>query len=293
MAFETGIVTNASGSFTLAHQNLLELIKNKLTSAAFMGAGQNWVAEEYVSTGNHRLIVRGPGLSGTDQIYVGIELYHDQTADYYNCQVRGFTGFVPGNTFATQPGSHLNGLGVPLHNQSISYWLVANGQRFALALKVGTPVYESFYLGKFFPYASPSQYPYPICAIGMLTSAAATRFSDTIHFMGYKGNVVNLQMRFVTGVWQNPQAWPWNNVNLSAAAGLDFSLRETPTDNYPLLPVVLNDTINIYGELDGIFFVSAFNNVVENTITIGSDTYLVVQDVFRTGFRDYYALKLA
>jgi hypothetical protein len=255
-----------------------------------MGAGQTWAVERYVTTGDHELILRGPGLSGTEEIYIGIKLYHNADADYYNCKIAGFTGYVSSNTFETQPGAS-GMLGVPLHNQSITYWLIANGQRIALAAKVGTPVYESFYIGKFLPYATPSQYPYPVIAAGMLSSASATRFSDTNHSMPYKGTRANCQMRLVDGVWKQPDAWPWNN---GALAGSTYQMRESPTDHYPVLPVVLNDsTPNIYGELDGIYFVSGFNNAVENTITIGGDTYLVVQDVWRTSHIDYYAMKLA
>ena len=289
MAFETGTITNASGSFSLAHQNFLERLKNQLSSSVFMGAANVWVVERYVVTGDFELIVRGPGLGGTDQIYMGIKLYHDVGADYYNCKVAGFTGYAPNNSFETQPGISGN-LGVPLHNLSITYWLIANGQRFAVAAKVGTPVYESFYLGKFLPYATPGQYPYPVVAAGMLTSAALTRFSDTAQSMPYKGNRVNLQMRFVDGVWKQPTAWPWTNADI---AGATVQLRESPTDTYPLLPVILTDTApNIYGELDGIFHVSGFNNAVENLIQISGVDYLVMQDVYRTSHIDYYAMRL-
>lgn len=303
MAYETGTVTNTSGSFSLAHQNLLELIKNKVTSTAFMGTGNTWTVERYVTTGNHELILRGPGLSGTEQIYVGLMTYQDSSADYYNLLVAGFTGYVSSNAFGTQPG-YSGAIGVPMHNLSITYWLVANAQRIALAAKVGTPVYESFYIGKFLPYATPSQYPYPVCAAGMLNGATATRFSDTSHSMPYKGNRANLKIRFVDGSWKQPYCWPWNNLLLANTGSTsDFQLRETPTDHYPLLPVILTDaepsiyinqpSNNTYGELDGIYYVSGFNNVVENTITVGSDTFLVVQDVWRNSHIDYYALKLS
>lgn len=289
MAYETGTVTDSSGSFALAHQNLLEQIEAQVTSEVFMGAGQAWTTLRYVATGDHELILQGPGLAGTEEIYVGIKLYHSVDSDYYNCKVAVFTGYVSGNTFETQPGAS-GMLGVPLHNQSITYWLVANGQRIALAGKVGTPVYESFYIGKFLQYATPSQYPYPVVAAGMLNSASATRFSDTAHSMPYRGARSNMQMRFVDGSWKQPEIWPWNNTRLTS----NPKLRECPTDHYPLLPLTLSDsTPNIYGELDGIFHVSGFNNAVENTITIGADTYLVVQDVWRTAHETYYAMKLA
>ena len=62
---------------------------------------------------------------------------------------------------------------------------------------------------------------------------------------------------------------------------------------YSILPVVLNDNAaNVYGELDGIVFVSGFDNAVENTFILGGKDYVVIQDVSRTGFYDYYAMRL-
>ena len=152
-------------------------------------------------------------------------------------------------------------------------------------MKVGTPVYEHFYIGKFFPYARPSQYPYPVICAGMLNGAAATRYSDTSHSMPYKGNRANLGMRFNTGVYIQVEAWPWNN---SYLASTTTQLRDT-NDHYSLLPVMLSNTNGIYGELDGICFISGFNNVTENTC---GPNYVVLQDVSRTGFTDYIAFKL-
>ncbi len=288
MAYETGTITNASGSFSLAHQNLLERLHDQLSDSTFM-AGDEWTVMRYVTTGDHELILRGPGLSGTEEIFVGIKLYHDETNDYYNAKIAGFTGYAPSNTFETQPGISVQN-GVPLHNLSITYWLIANGQRFALAAKVGTPVYESFYLGKFLPYATPGQYPYPVCVIGALDAASATRFSNTAQSMGYKGNQPDCQMRFVDGLWRTPRMWPFDNGHI---AGGTTRLRETPTDYYPLVPLILcDDTPNVYGELDGIYYVSGFNNAVENIVQVGGVDYLVVQDVYRTGHTDYYAMRL-
>ena len=40
-----------------------------------------------------------------------------------------FTGYVPGNSFDTQPGAKLSG--VPCHNNAVTYYLTANPQRIA------------------------------------------------------------------------------------------------------------------------------------------------------------------
>lgn len=275
MPHEIGFVDNSGG--TLAHYKMLEKIRDLAVASGF------WEVMRYdTSIANRELILKGEGYTGTEEIYIGVRTYQDASADYYNLCVATFTGYVSGNSFDNQPSARLSG--VPAHNQRIDYWLTVNPQRIACCMKVGTPVYEHFYIGKFFPYARPSQYPYPMICGGMLNGATATRFSDTSHSIPYKGNRANLGMRFNTGVYLQPETHPWNNSFLTGTT----QLRDT-NNSYPLLPVILNDANGTYGELDGIRYVSGFNNVVESTC--GND-WVVFQDVSRTGFTDYIALKL-
>lgn len=275
MPHAIGFVDNTGG--TLAHYKMLDKIREVAIASGF------WQVMRYDTTiANRELILKGQGFTGTEEIYVGVRTYQDASADYYNLCVATFTGYVAGNTFDTQPGVRLSG--VPAHNQRIDYWLSVNPQRIICCMKVGTPVYEHFYIGKFFPYARPSQYPYPMICGGMLNGATATRFSETSHSMPYKGNRVNLGMRFNTGIYLTPESHPWNNNYLAG----ETQLRDT-NNNYPLLPIILNDGNGVYGELDGIRFISGFNNVTENTCGY---EWVVLQDVSRTGFIDYIAFKL-
>ena len=278
MPHAIGFVDNSGG--TLAHYKMLDKIREVALASGF------WQVMRYsTSVADRELILKGQGFSGTEEIYIGFRTYQSSSADYYNLLAATFTGYVPSNTFDTQPGVAL--CGVPAHNQRIDYWLTVNPQRIACCMKVGTPVYEHFYVGKFFPYARPSQYPYPVICGGMLDGAAITRFSDTAHSMPYKGNRINLKMRFNTGVYLQPECWPWNNIYLAGNSS-QTQMRDT-NNNYPLLPIVLSDTNGIYGELDGVRYISGFNNVVENTC--GPD-WVVFQDVSRTGFIDYITLRM-
>jgi hypothetical protein len=60
------------------------------------------------------------------------------------------------------------------------------------------------------------------------------------------------------------------------------------------MPIVLhNNSSTIYGELDGIYYISGFQQGVENTLVIGGVTYVVMQDVYRTGFGDYFAIRMS
>lgn len=277
MPHEIGFVDNTGG--TLAHYKMLEKIKD-------FASANGWTVLRYDDvSANRELILKGTGLSGTEEIFVGFRTYQDSNADYYNLLAGVFTGYVAGNSFDTQPGARLSG--VPAHNNRIDYWLTLNGQRIALAMKVGTPVYESCYVGKCLPYGRPSQYPYPVVCGGMLTGAAATRFSDTSHSIPYKGNRINMALRSNDN-WVQVYCYPWGNAAIAGTA----QLRDTG-DVYHLLPIELHDnTANLWGALDGIFYISGFNNAVENTLVIDGKTYVVIQDVGRNGFADYYAMRM-
>lgn len=263
-----------------------------VTQGAATAAGIAYDILRYDTSGtNHELIMMAPGLTGLEEIYFGLRTYHDVGADYYNLLAGMFTGYVPGNSFDTQPGAAL--AGVPAHNNRIDYWLSMNGQRIAMGMKVGTPVFEHFYLGKFLPYSRPSQYPYPVVCGGMLVGAAATRFSETAHDFYLRGNNARGQLRTPAG-WINMHCYPWGDAFIAgnSTSGTSMQLRDTESE-YALLPVELHDnSANLYGQLDGIHYISGFNNAVENTLTIGADDYVVMQSVARTGHTDYYAMRL-
>lgn len=277
-------VGNVQNTGTLAHYMMLDVIKT------FAQANGYTILRYNTGIANRELIMQAPGLSGSDQIFMGFRCYQDSTNDYYNMTAMVCTGYVSSSTFDTQPGVVM--CGIPAHNNRIDYWLSLNGQRIILAMKVGTPVYESAYVGKFLPYATPSQYPYPVVCAGMLSGEATTRFSDTTQSIPYKGNRNQMRMRFNDGVWKTPECWPWNQTYSYGYSGSNYNLKDT-NNSYPMFPVVLGDsTSGVYGELDGIFYISGFNNVTENTLVIGGVTYVVIQDVYRTGFKDYYAMRL-
>ena len=251
---------------------------------------EGWTTNRYdTSTDTHELLMAAPGYTGPDgdvNAYVGFRSYESVASDYYNVSVAGFTGYVADNTFVTQPGYVESG--VPAHNQRIDYWVTVNDRRVAFGLKVGTPVYESAYVGFMLPYATPRQFPYPLVCGGMLTGVPATRFSDTSHSIPYKGNRANFKLRGVSGSYLQPYTHPWGNGRLAGSHGI------RPTDTYyPLPRVVLYDSgPNVYGELDGIHYITGFDNLVENTLVIDGVTYVVIQDAWRNGFIDYYALRL-
>ncbi|MDH0494244.1 hypothetical protein [Comamonas aquatica] len=277
MPHQIGFVEAGGGK--LAHQKMLEVV-------ATFAATHGWAVLRFDDTlVNHELILKAPGLSGEEEIFMGLRCYQNANADYYNLTAAAFLGYVPSNSFAAQPGAQLSG--VPAHNNRIDYWLTINGQRLVLAMKVGTPAYEALYIGKMLPYARPTQYAYPMVVGGMLNGEPATRFSDTSHSIPFKGDRTNLKLWFIDGLWKQPLVYPWSSYNLTTAR----QIRDTG-GYYPLMPCQLHFSNNLVGELDGVYQVSGFNSAVENTLMQDGVEYVVIQDVARNGFVDYFAMRL-
>jgi len=282
MPHKIGYVDNSDG--TLAHYKMLETIHD-------FAAANGWQVLRYdTASENRQLILKGSGYTGAEEIFVGFRTYQNAAADYYNLLAGVFTGYVAANSFDTQPGVMLSG--VPAHNLRIEYWLTLNPQRITLAMKVGTPVYEHAYVGKMLPYARPSQYPYPVVCGGALTGAEAKRFSDTEHASYFRGGRANMRLRLNDG-WAQPYCYPWSDAMI-AGGGSSVSSRSMRDTNgvHLLLPVELHGSANVYGALDGIHYISGFNNTVESTLTIDGHGYVVMQDVWRTSHNAYYAMRL-
>lgn len=297
----SGNVGNATVGTTFTHAKITFLISDGATdfivndtftipvTESANPVASRWQVLRYdTAVAPRELILKSLGLSGTEEIFVGFRSYQDAGADYYNLSVAGFTGYTPGNSFITQPGYFESG--IPAHNLSIGYWLRSTANGIYFALKVGTPVYTVGIAAKALAYALPTQFPYPLVVGGMLSGIPATRFSDTTQSTPFKGNRANFKMRFVDGVWTQVHTWPWSSTHI---AGATTQIRETGTI-YTLQPITLHNNSNgVYGAIDGVYHISGFNNVVENTLTIGGKLYVVVQDVYRTGFNDYIALEMS
>ena len=140
------------------------------------------------------------------------------------------------------------------------------------------------------PYATPSQFPYPIMVGATLPSDSGTRWSDTsAGHSAFAYAPASLALRNVVGSWISPDLHP----TAPGSAAL-YNYRPAPGDSYPLLPIELNDGgPNRYAYLDGVYFVPGYSAAVEDVVQIGGTDYLMVKNVFRNGVRDYFAVRLA
>jgi hypothetical protein len=286
----------------------------------------DWESQRYTTSGEYEFIAKGTGLEEADEIYVGIRTFSSEAGDYYNWELCGFTGFSSGLTFDNQPGaiaSSPNRPRISLFDDSIPYWFVGDGRRVIVVAKVST-VYQIAYLGLLNPYLPPSIMPYPLVIAGTHTGYSGERWSvqDATHSLGVmQPNCCNTSgtesdilanprssCRFWDSQWHGIQnsyyhanasqtdwkaLWPYcryNNVRFN-------SVRANINDgSYVLVPVILHmrsPVQGIFGELDGIYYITGFNQAVENVVTIDEVDYLVVQNVYRNGIFDYCAVRLS
>lgn len=216
MAWETGTATD--------YKNLLLKLKDFLTTnATLVAAGQAWEVLRYDSaSAEHELILKGKGLGGSDEIFVGIRTETNAGSDYYNWILYGMTGYSSGAAISGQPGALNFTEGQPkvlLMNATIKYWFVANGRYVHMVAKVSS-VYESMFLGFITPYGPPTSYPYPLLVGGSFSQQYANattyipRWSDTSlrhsafpfavgrWTSSYSGRVaLGAQAAFFFGVW--------------------------------------------------------------------------------------------
>ncbi|HUV85085.1 MAG TPA: hypothetical protein VMV86_05200, partial [Methanosarcinales archaeon] len=169
------------------HPNMdeLEAIDDAVGSGE---SSQAWTVNRWVDnrdsgeTEQTELIMNGPGLAGTDEIYVGIQCEESVSDDYYNWKLMGCTGYSSGSTFLNQPSCTQGRLPrMLLWDQSMPYWFVGNGRRCIVVAKVSS-VYECMYLGFGLPYGLPSEYPYPMVVGGAACPDATVidlRYSST------------------------------------------------------------------------------------------------------------------
>jgi hypothetical protein len=251
---------------------------------------------------------KAPGLSGSEVIYLNVQAFHNTSAGYYNWRLAGALGYNASQPFAAQPGVSPFGF-MPAWTGSIPYTFIANGQRVIVIAQVGT-VFESCYLGKFNPYGSPSQYPYPV-AIGGSAAAANTLYSDTSYNHQAFFDPLQLNICMPDNSWtyarnndtggsgQNAiTVWPWRygSQNTQQPTWLQANL----DGSYPLFAARIEErqpqgygvtaTPNLLGELDGVFFTSGVGLSQGSTITVGSATYLALQNIFRTAANNFAAI---
>lgn len=313
----------------VSHTALFDALITFLTSDATLSAAtQNWTVS-WTHTGGQQsgIVLKGPGLAEQDEVYVGLRLWSDADSDQYWIELAGMTGVIP---TATDYRGHINPS--PYYRMFVdsgtqSYWFVASGRRFIVVNKIST-IFESAYAGLMLPYATPFTYPYPLFvggAAGTVSTYApmSWRSVDAAHrcFVSpYYTAGDNFYSR-AAGAGMLDPAGQWLAVASAQSGGQVAQVGVAPEESmgqwgynfewtgeyirsrqmtcfggdYAVWPVTLVQALptdQTFGVLDGAFRCQGIANAAENLITVGSTNYLVVQNAFRTGIGEYWALRL-
>jgi hypothetical protein len=288
-----------------------------------------WTVERwdtnYDGAGGYELVLSGPGVSGSDGVLVAITTWANTTEGGYNWCLNGYTAFSSMLEFFTQVGSASSSKsGLPqvlLNNSAMQYWFFANGRRICGAVKVAGAYYASFYLGYYLPYGLPNTFPYPLViggSSGYSTASSEQAYSNTSvynrgYVNGYHPSSVDEAVEAANSLLLYNATWysfgNFNSHNDSAGSDarntwpfvvgdraqtlLTWYVSKNPNDEPPLFPVVLTmrvPSVNVLGELQGVFAVMCDDIVAEDTITVDGKVYVVFQNGLLTASNDFYAI---
>jgi len=312
------------------------IVSDNWTIASTAGAlgSQAWIVKRWEA--NTTVFLEGPGLSATDNIFINIEAYKDPGNNLYNWKIRGADGYSDLFGIDNQLNASPDGTYLGLWDDVIPYWFYASGRRFIVVAKV-TTIYHSCYAGFYLPFATPTEYPYPIMIAASLGNVTDTytetgTYDDDSPISMSIGCIVRpalrgMFFRDLNGGWEpvmcnyqdtlitshsNAIVHPYaEGTQQPTKGGLGFllvtKLRDGLGGDYALTPCTIirtgynynknslqhddSELLSVWGEFDGPVHISGFGNAVENTVTVGGDTYDVFQNAFRTGTEDYYAIK--
>lgn len=292
------------------YSNLLALLKT-------FALANGWTSLEDTAD---KLVLQGEGLGGTDEINIAFQKYANAGSGAYGWRLNGYSSYVgTGSNFLGQPGAiqttQISGGGypsLPLWNSTIPYWFIGNERRLIVIAKVGT-TYQMAYLGFFLPFASPSQYPYPLAIGGSFINSAGNTEG---HYAGASGATCAFWTALsnstsISSMMSRLPGGSWYSVANSSSEGAQNSfgmfpynqadnvyMRDAVDGSAILTPIEIHQSSTSpvshhrLGELDGVYHVSGFSQSAENIITIGGDDHLVVPNIFRSGVEDFAAIKL-
>lgn len=293
MAYESGAATN--------HNNLLTLLIAFLTTD--LPATQQWsVLADRTESDQRCVYLHGPGLAGTDNIYVGIRVKTDADDIVYHWELRAMAGYNSAAGFESQVGVS-NPHYMPLYNSSMPYHFFATGRHFKVAALVENTVWANCYAGFILPYALPSEYPYPIF-VGGNSPLVTERYSSeaaTYRAFWQPGNILSggggCGLRFVSGEWLQfsdsgsdddyGRIWPYYNDVLPMSANLDATQNTIPV----MLYTGRWDGV-VIGELDGVAYIAGHNTTPGDTITDNNgDVWVVFNGCAQSGLGNQSAFK--
>lgn len=285
--------------------------------------GQDWLqvyqdlsqdnagADEYSGQLLQEVVLRNSGVGYKDNVFVGAREWQDVGNSRWginlniyekfdtvyeaavapwnaNSSKTGKTTYSATGNWSTHPSIYLK------DEETIAYWFIANKRRIIVIARTASTLYMSMYIGFGKRIATPEEYSHPGIILGNqvgdLNFATASLVDITnIGASPYNGLAITPENNYIYAVSGLSAGW------IFADSGM---VKKSTNDKITLQPCYLRSTeqANPNGkllfELDGIYKILCDSVVAEDTITIGGDTYLVVPNIYRSNYYDYFAVKL-
>lgn len=274
------------------------------------------------------LYLQGQGSSGTDQIIVGMQTYRNVGNNVFGIKIQGYTAFDNTLTFATMPGvSPPCFTAMEIVSFNCFFWVT--GRRIMVAARIGTTDIL-FEFGYILPFATANQYPYPLMISGSVQDATYNYQQNNFGQSSMPDPCPNgCQIRWVDGTWLTVAHYNNNNAaRTSALTNANAYMFQPLRDNsatdgaensnvaselalftqysaasqiissseigaYPLYAVILTNANQLVGQVDGLFVIPGQGLSAGDTVTVGSDTYDVFHNTWRTEFPDFFCIKRA
>ncbi len=273
--------------------------------------------------------LQGQGSEAGDNIIVGFRTYSNAPDFVFGAEIRGYTEYDATLTWDTMPGVSPS-CWAAFAGVSFQAWFWVNGRRILATARVGGLYDITFMVGFFLPYGTHSQYPYPLLISGsMVDNTQPYTRADLDHScIPDPGGFNGVYFRWIDGTWQGICHYGGAAPNLGyrSTQGNAFALYphvdQSPSDGaeyggqqlygemqliqnwsiggaqfsavevnaYPLLPIVINSSNQLPGQLDGIYYVPGNGLNPGDTLTIGGVIYDVFHNCWRSNAFNFYCM---
>ena len=307
-ATATPTIFTVVGSVSGAQANATQAIpySNDYVSFTINDGNPDFITGDYftMAVTEFGVALKGKGLSGTDEIFINFRWFKNTANGRYSLAFRGAQGYDPTGLYTSQPGGSSE-VAIPTWDDPMPYWFYANGRRFIVFCKSST-VITSGYFGWILPFGLPAEYLFPTYVAGSMYDKdhAFDSASDTLRGF-FDPNVNSAWLNTPDNSWLGianknysegghiyvSNSWPWGGVY-----DLVGTIREgLDGESRMLVQGLLHSSENggnVYGALDGVFFIPGFNALApEHEYVDGGDTYKIFNSGHRLNPDDFVAIK--
>lgn len=269
------------------YRDLLEKLK-------VFASANGWKVERWVKDVNEvqddELIISSTGLSGKEYYICGFKTDFDIAAAKYNWKLISGVLYSTGSIFEDQP----NATPVQymyLWQNPINYWFVVNKARIIVIAQISMTTHV-IYCGKLQSYCSLGHWPRQVGCYGEGHNAQgrwSSQGNDYSTFQWFRHDA--RKVLWVDNVYITPESvYP----NMSDSSLCKNGWTYLNGDHWLMPMSVLHENHGALGEFIGCYYIDGHDTSSLQQITTPDNTrlLLVVQNIYRNGYRDFMAVEL-